>query len=169
MMQTTQLRRRRRTNRLDNYEKGLRFEKFVIELFNERFFKKKIWRESRNHDGSPVPYDYWNPDIEMELEVFGRKKYRFAVECKWRREFRKGQLSWATSAQICNYQIFQDQVRIPVFIAIGIGGEPDNPEKLYLTPLNSILKSSVHETELIPFERKPTRRFFYDYQQLKLF
>ena len=160
---------KKKNSQRDYYEEGYRFEKFIIELFNDRYFHNKIWRKSKNHDGSPIPYDYWNPDLEMELVFFGKRSYRFAVECKWREKFRNGIITWAKSSQICNYQIFQDQVRIPVFVAIGVGGEPDNPEKLFLTPLNSILKSSVYESDLVPYERKPTQRFFYDVQQLKLF
>ena len=119
---------------------------------------------------SCLEMDHYNPDIEIELVFTKAKKYRFAVECKWRKEFRDGQISWATDAQICAYRMFQDQVRMPVFVAIGIGGEPDNPEKLFLTPLNNIyMHNKVREKELIPFERKATRKFYYDVQQLKLF
>ena len=66
--------------------------------------------------------------------------------------------------------MFQDQTRISVFVAIGIGGEPDNPEKLFLTPLNNIhMHNELYETDLIPFKRKPSHKFYYNVQQLKLF
>lgn len=154
----------------DGYEKGQRFEQYVIKLFNEHFFYLKKWRKSQKFTDSSLSIDHWNPDIEMELIFTGVRKYRFAVECKWRQEFKDGKIEWATDAQICAYRIFQDQERIPVFVAIGIGGEPDNPEKLFLTPLNSIyLCNKLYESNLIPFKRKPRHRFYYDVQQLKLF
>ena len=108
--------------------------------------------------------------IQMELVFTGARKYRFAIECKWRKEFRDGKIDWARNDQICVYRMFQDQVRIPVFVAIGIGGEPDSPEKLFLTPLNNIhMHNELYEAGLIPFKRKPTHKFYYDVKQLKLF
>lgn len=154
----------------DGYEKGQRFERFIIKLFNERFFYLKQWRKSEKFTDLSRSIDHWNPDIEMELVFTGLKKYRFAVECKWQNDFKEGKIKWASDSQICAYRIFQDQVRIPVFVAIGIGGEPDNPEKLFLTPLSSIQKhNEVYETDLIPFKRKPKHKFYFDVPQLKLF
>jgi hypothetical protein len=106
----------------------------------------------------------------LELVFVGARHYRFAVECKWRKEFIAGKIEWAKDKQICVYEDFQHQNRIPVFIAIGIGGEPSNPEKLFVTPLDNISGSTeVYESELIPYKRKPTHRFFYNTVQLKLF
>ena len=158
------------SNLQDGFKKGQRFEQFIIKLFNDHFFHLKKWRASENFIGSSLPIDHWYPDLEMELVFTREKKYRFAVECKWRKEFRDGKIDWASNDQICTYRKFQDQVRIPVFVAIGIGGEPDSPEKLFLTPLNSIhMYNGLYESNLIPFNRKPTRKFYYDASQLKLF
>jgi len=154
----------------DGYEKGQRFEQFIIKLFNERFFYLKKWRKSEKFADSFLSIDHWNPDLEIELVFTSVRKYRFAVECKWRKEFKDGKIGWASNDQMCAYRMFQDQARVPVFVAIGIGGEPDNPEKLFLTPLNNIhMHIEVYETDLIPFKRKPTNKFYYDVEQLKLF
>lgn len=154
----------------DGYEKGQRFEQFIINLFNEYFFYRKKWRKSEKFTDSSISIDHWNPDLEMELVFTSVKKYRFAVECKWRKGFKDGKIDWARDDQICAYRMFQDQARIPVFVAIGIGGEPDSPEKLFLTPLNNIhMHSELYEADLIPFKRKLTHKFYYDVQQLKLF
>ena len=82
----------------------------------------------------------------------------------------KGKIRWADEHQIRSYKMFQYQTRISVFVAIGIGGEPDNPEKLFVTPLNNIyMHSELYETDLIPFKRKPTSKFYYDTQLSLLF
>ena len=102
--------------------------------------------------------------------IFGRGKYRFAIECKWRKKFNNGKITWASNRQICSYEDFENQERIPVFVAIGIGGEPDNHVKLFITPLRNICNSGeVYEQNLIPYSRKPTHKFYYDTIQLKLF
>lgn len=160
----------KQTKQQDNYYKGQCFEKYIIELFNKEFFNLHKYRKSEKYTNSPLPDDHRNPDIEMELVFKGKRKYKFAVECKWREEFKEGKIKWANDSQICTYRMFQDRVRIPVFIAIGVGGEPSNPEKLFVTPLNNIERHThVYEHELIPYIRKTTNRFYYDIIQLKLF
>ena len=58
---------------------------------------------------------------------------------------------------------------IQVFIAIGIGGEPSNPEKLFITPLDHIsMYTEVFESHLIRYKRNPKQRFD-DSEQLSLF
>jgi hypothetical protein len=153
-----------------NFHVGREFEEYIISLFNDRHFKLKKYRKSEDFNGKYID-DASHPDLEMELVFTGARKYRFAVECKWRREFKTGgYIKWAEDAQICNYRIFQDRTRIPVFIVIGIGGTAKNPEKLFVTPLNNICECNiVHEKELILYNRKPTHRFYYDIEQGKLF
>ena len=152
----------------DSFEKGHAFEKYIIQLFNERYFKLMKWRQAERITDNSYLFDRSNPDLELVFA--GAKKYRFAVECKWRKEFTCGKIDWASSYQVCVYEHFQEQNRIPVFIAIGIGGEPSNPERLFVTPLDNIsMYTEVYESDLIPYKRKPTHKFFYDTVQLRLF
>jgi len=157
----------RQVRQADNFEKGYAFEKYVTELFNANSFRIVKWRKSEKITDHSFLFDHSNPDLE--LIFFGAKKYRFAVECKWRKEFIAGKINWATNHQISSYEAFQNQNRIPVFIAIGIGGLPSNPEKLFVTPLYNInIHTEVLESELILYKRRPTHRFFYDTVQLRL-
>jgi hypothetical protein len=153
---------------IDSYEKGFLFEQYIRNLFNPDGFKLTKWRESKRYRPGYLPWDHSFPDLEI---MFGdSRKYKFAVECKWREQFIDGKITWATDSQICTYQIFESQCRMPVFIAIGIGGEPSAPEKLFVTPLRNIEGySEVFETDLIPFKRKPTSEFTYNKIQFKLF
>jgi hypothetical protein len=154
----------------DNFDKGKAFEEYVIHLFNEHSFRLKIHRAAVKFTDTYFPADLFNPDLEMELVFTGPKKYRFAVECKWRKKFKNGRIEWAKDVQIVSYRKFQDQVRIPVFVAIGIGGRPASPDKLFVTPLNNIwMHNEVYESDLIHFKRKPTHKFYYDIRQLRLF
>ena len=158
----------RHTSSIDSYEKGRLFEQYVIDLFNKEYFNVTEYRKSEKLEDRLRSQDCGNPDLVL---VFGKgKKYRFAVECKWRARFIDGKITWATDIQLCNYLNFELRSRIPVFIAIGIGGEPSKPEKLFVTPLRNLENyTEVYESDLIPYKRKPTSRFFYDPGQLKLF
>ena len=149
----------------DYYEQGRLFEEYVKNLFSEKNFKLKMWRKSRLIAPDTFISDISYPDLEL---VFIRNlHYPFAVECKWRKRFYKGKIDWATQNQINKYIEFDKKMR--VFIAIGIGGTPSNPEKLFVTPLlNLIGCTEVYEHQLIRYKRKPTNRFFYDTIQRRL-
>lgn len=151
----------------DSFEKGRLFEDYIIKLFNEKNFKLMKWRKAEKIIDKSFLFDHSNPDLE--LIFVGARKYRFAVECKWRSEFIKGKISWANDYQICSYEDFENRNRIPVFIAIGIGGESSKPAMLFVTPLCNIsMYTEVYESDLIPYKRKPTHKFFYDPVQLRL-
>lgn len=153
---------------LDSYKKGRLFEQFVKQLFNEQSFNLIKWRKAEKLEDKILLDDCGNPDLEL---VFSRhRNHAFAVECKWRKGFVGGKIHWATYNQISSYRKFETQRRMPVLIAIGIGGTPSMPERLYVTPLRNIeMHSEVWEHDLILYKRKPTRKFFYDTVQLKLF
>ena len=153
----------------DPYEKGGEFEEYIKRLFNQRSFDVIKHRKSQLLDGF-FDEDHRNPDLEMQLVFSRRKKFTFAVECKWRKAFKNGAITWARQENIFIYQNYQKNFNIPVFVAIGIGGEPSQPEKLFVTPLNQIAdKIELYEADLLPFNRRPERKFFYVPDQLRLF
>lgn len=156
-------------NITDPYEKGYLFETFITRLFNEQRFKLEKWRKAGHKANGDFPFFMAYPDLELIFT--GKRRYRFAVECKWRKEFKFGKITWVDGYnKIIIYKEFQSRFNIPVFIAIGIGGHPSSPQKLFLTPLDNISNDIiVRESELLPYTRKPTQRFFYDTIQLKLF
>jgi len=150
------------------YEQGRLFEEYVKNLFNLDSFKIKKWRRSRL-----IPTDTFIGglgDPDLELIFVGKNQHPFAVECKWKSYFYKGKIEWARQDQIDKYLDFERKNAMPVFIAIGIGGSPNNPEKLYVTPLCNISgNTEVSKYQLITYKRRPTQRFFYDTVQLRLF
>lgn len=152
----------------DSFKEGALFEDYIRRLFNERSFHLKKWRKSEKFADNIFLPDHSYPDLEMIFE--GKGKHRFAVECKWRKKFKEGKIKWADDSQIAIYQKYQKEFNIPVFIAIGIGGEASNPEKLFVTPLRNIdSHRDVYESDLLLYKRKPANKFFYDTVQLKLF
>jgi len=154
--------------KIEYYEHGRLFEQYIIALFSQKSFKLKKWRQSKFISRDTFISDISYPDLE--LIFMGKRNYKFAVECKWRKNFYKGKINWATTEQISIYQQFQNKYSMPVFVAIGIGGDPSNPDKLFVTPLCNISTlSEIFEGDLIPYKRKTTSNFFYDTVQLRLF
>lgn len=152
----------------DTFEKGRMFEEYVTTLFNDQKFNIKEWRKASREYKSLSGLDLAYPDLE--LVYLGKKDFNFAVECKWRADFTNGSINWAKELNICAYLDFEKKYGVPVFIAIGVGGHPSAPDRLFVTPLRNICNYTwVHESQLIPYKRKADRRFFYDTVQTKLF
>jgi len=157
----------KRTLDRDSFEKGHLFEDYIVTLFNQRKFRLLEWRSDKTASNGVYPESCTYPDLEFAF--LGRRKHKFAVECKWREKFSGRKIKWAYSKQIDNYLNYQRERNIQVFIAIGIGGEPSNPEKLFITPLDHIsMYTEVFESHLIRYKRNPKQRFD-DSEQLSLF
>lgn len=154
-----------------NYKKGHEFEIFVQSLFNQesgRFIPVKHDSKSALDYGTKAARATY-PDLKFLFSTRNRK-FKFAIECKWKQSFCKGLINWAQPYQIHNYLEFQKNWNIPVFVAIGIGGKPSDPELLFVTPLHIIGNHThVYQKDLMLYNRKKYRRFFYDVRQLKLF
>jgi len=150
------------------FEQGRLFEEYVRLLFNQDHFYLKKWRQSKLIPKDTFILDLAYPDLELIFA--GKNHHPFAVECKWKTEFKKGKIGWAREYQIAKYLDFERKRAMPVFVAIGIGGTPSKPEKLFVTPLVNLKDYPiVCEDQLLEYKRKPTQRFFFDTVQLKLF
>jgi hypothetical protein len=157
-----------KTTEPDSYVKGRLFETYVKNLFNEKNFKLKRWRKSALLSPDTYIRDLCYPDLEL---IFVRRNhYPFAVECKYKSNFRAdATILWASQKKIAIYEAFEKKFNMTVFIAIGIGGSPSNPQKLFLTPLANIKDyPNVSEQQLIKYFRKTDRRFFFDTVNKKL-
>ena len=152
---------------LDSFEKGRLFEDYVVTLFNKRKFKLLEWRSDKIASNGVMPESISYPDLEFL--VMGKRPYRIAVECKWRRYIINGVINWAKPHQIREYLKFQYQNNVTVLVALGIGGSPSNPERLFVTPLDHMcIYKDIFESHLLPFKRNPAQSID-DSEQLKLF
>lgn len=146
----------------DNLVKGETFEKFVLDSFDEQYFKFHEWRSDKSHDGK-FPISNSNPDLLFEFRHRDKSVF-IAIECKWRSTAYDNAIHWATSSKINNYYAYQQKERVKVFVALGVGGSPAHPQDLYIVPLDSIQKHMVYLT--LPFLKKfyktPGSKFFLD-------
>lgn len=154
-------------NEPDSLEKGHMFENYIVTLFNKRKFRLIEWRSDKTATNGVRPESCTWPDLVFES--WGRYKHRFAVECKWRKQFYEGGIHWADRYQINNYMEYQRDTNMRVFVAIGVGGVASNPEKLFVTPLEHIcMNTLVYQSHLFSFKRNPEQSID-DAEQLELF
>lgn len=143
-------------------DKGNAFEEFVAERFVvNACFTIKDWHSFKGN-GMYVEANTY-PDLLMELKR-NDGAYQFAVECKWRKDFQSGSiLEWATSEQFLHYITFAHTKRIPVFVVIGVGGEPGAPNEVYVLPLQELTATVVKRYTLQPYRRRnASSPFYYD-------
>lgn len=114
----------------DNKHKGNSFEQYVLDYFLANKQIKLVSKVSDYYKDGNYAEDNTTPDLK-----FRYANTPFAVECKYRSQFVDGKIKWAEDYQIKNYTTFETTTKQKVFVAIGIGGDSNQPKELYIVPL----------------------------------
>ena len=135
----------------EEFLKGREFEDFVLELFNlheDNGFVLKEWQGDKTL-GDICPESNRHPDF-----VFNYQGKGFAVECKWREKLPHDLCrDILPEGKVSIYNHFSIERNIPVFIVLGVGGEPSNPELLYTIPLSEVPSVLSHTKSIVEFLR----------------
>ncbi|MBE6518323.1 MAG: hypothetical protein E7Z70_02110 [Thermoplasmata archaeon] len=125
----------------DYYEIGKEFEDYCTTLFPENFFNIVHYTTGKARTGRLVE-DCILPDLLLR-SLDNNKK--FWIECKYRTHLdEKGNTSIATKNQINRYMKAQRKEHAPVYILLGIGGTPTNPERLFLYDLKRFQYEQIY-------------------------
>jgi hypothetical protein len=151
----------------ESANKGYLFEQFVVSLFVSEYFTLLEWRSDKYINGI-YPLTCQFPDLEYYFES-QTESLHFAVECKWRKYFVRENFDWSKKEQLENYKQFEKISEIPVFMILGVGGEENNPNEVYVVPLRDIADIPLHSISLTPFQRKvPQAKLFLNCSKLIL-
>lgn len=151
----------------ESEHKGYLFEKYIVSLFNTDYFTLLEWRSDKSVNGI-FPLSSKFPDLEFYFTT-QYESLHFAVECKWRQYFIGDMVDLCREDQLWSYKEFQKATEIPVFIVLGIGGEPNWPNEVYVIPLKEVDGRYMHSINLKPFLRKsPNDNFFVNCGKLLL-
>lgn len=118
----------------DELLKGREFEDHVLELLgvadNDKLTLKE-WRGDKSLPGI-YPESNSNPDLVLEYD-----ENPFAVECKWRSHLPKDiEKELLPPVRMDSFQQFSTDRHMPVYLLLGIGGLPNDPDNLYFTRLD---------------------------------
>ena len=127
--------------------------------FNLNFCKVKEWRGDKFTDGIYAESTKY-PDIEIEFSLKDTKKL-FAVECKWRKGYFQDGIQWARKEQIFIYKRYSEENNIPVFVVIGVGRYPDNPEDVFVIPLDDLTEPFLTLDFLSKYRRLDKNKYFF--------
>jgi hypothetical protein len=145
--------------------KGKDFENFVVERFKKEYFNLIHWRGDKIYNGIYADANKY-PDLEYEFKTKSRET-KLAVECKWRSSFEAGCLEWAKDYQIMNYNRYQKENNIKVFIFLGVGGRPNYPDELYIIPLDKISNKILYKNSIVQYQRFSKSYFFFDADKME--
>jgi hypothetical protein len=148
------------TNEIETDElkaKGDEFEKYITTKFDSKYFKIIDWRSDKGYKGN-FPESNKYPDLVYEFNHRHHSK-QFAIECKFRQDLYNNYIE-IKEEQLINYRDFEREKNIPVWIAIGIGGNPYNPKDIFLLPLNQVYGSKIYHNKLKQFSKYGN--FFYN-------
>lgn len=131
----------------DEVLKGREFEDYVVNYFdlpNNKKLKLKEWRGDKT---LPGVYPEGNSGPELAFEYDG---HPFAVECKWRNHMPKDIEQELLSADRHTFfKKYAERHAMPVYLLLGIGELPSNPDCIYLIPLTEpIDKSKIIQNQV---------------------
>ena len=112
--------------------KGTRFEEFVVSLCSDKsHFKLLAWRGDKI-SGNTYAIDTLMPDLHIRHKIDDRVVDYF-IECKYRSSWGKDD-AIDLSPQFVRYYNAAKDNGIELFIALGVGGTPSNPEEFFRIP-----------------------------------
>ncbi len=145
-------------------EKGNLFEAYVVSKFDKKYFTLKEWAGDKYTNGIYAETTI-HPDLRYLFKL-REIKIEFAVECKYRSDYYKNGINWAKEYQMKNYNKFEHEYKIPVFVVLGVGGNPDTPLNLYVIPLNDIKYPFLSIAFLEKYKKEKTANgnFFFNHK-----
>lgn len=114
-----------------NEQKGLMFESFVVSLIADKtLFRLLAWRSDKII-GDTYAIENLYPDLHISHRM-DNGEVDYFIECKYR-------TSWGVdgidlSGQFNRYHFHAKDHGKELFIALGVGGTPNEPEEFYLIP-----------------------------------
>jgi hypothetical protein len=145
-------------------QKGDDFERYVVDLFDEKHFSVVQWTTDMARKHTRFVESDCGPDLVLRYRYTNEI---FCVECKFRSKLFKGKLQWSASRQLERYRVFAKYNKIPFFVVIGLGGMARKPKKMFCVPLEETNYPALSPELFEKFERNPKNNFFWKNGGLK--
>ncbi|MDY6371713.1 MAG: hypothetical protein SPL12_05370 [Bacteroidales bacterium] len=133
----------------DELLKGREFEDHVLELLGVADNDRLTLKEWRGDKSLPGIYPEGNSNPDLVLEYDGRP---FAIECKWRSHMPKDiSKELLPPARVALFERYAKERHMPVYLLLGIGGLPNDPDLLLMAPLGGKLAlGTLSKSHVIP-------------------
>jgi len=132
----------------DKVLKGREFEDYVLELLDIAHNDRLTLKEWRGDKSLPGIYPESNSAPDFVFEYDGKP---FAVECKWRSHLSKDiEKELLPPERMASFHQFSTERRMVVYLLLGIGGLPNDPDSLYFTRLDKEFSVETLVNSVIP-------------------
>ena len=132
----------------DEVLKGREFEDYVINLFDLPNNKKLTLKEWRGDKSLPGVYPESNSAPDFVFEYAGKP---FALECKWRSHLSKDiEKELLPPERMASFHQFSTERRMAVYLLLGIGGLPNDPDNLYFSCIDKEFSVETLVNSVIP-------------------
>ena len=125
----------------DELLKGREFEDYVLEQLGIANNDRLTLKEWRGDKSLPGIYPEGNSHPDFVFDYDGRA---FAIECKWRSHMPKDiEKELLPSSRMATFSQYSNKNRIPVYLLLGIGGLPSDPEQLFFVSLMESVTAEI--------------------------
>ncbi|MGR7812191.1 hypothetical protein [Lacinutrix undariae] len=134
----------------NTFEKGELFEKFVEnELFKPSEYDLIHRTNSQSQNATRYAEDTLKPDFKFRCKNTNQEFY---IEAKFRSGFNaRDMIEVISYNQIERFKTLQKEENTPIYITIGYGGHPNNPNYISLIPLNELSYLELYDSFLRKF------------------
>lgn len=122
----------------DSKQKGNDFEGYVADLLKTNSIKISEWNQGATSPGGAYGENELKPDFYVSHNA-GRMTLEYWVECKFRSSIPASGFE-LKDTQAQRYKELQGTSRKKVLITLGVGGNAGSPDRLYIVPLDSLLR-----------------------------
>ena len=125
-------------NTPESFKKGEAFQDYIRKHL---FTKDKFDMLHKTHAYAINKKDFAiedsiEPDFKFRVKKTGKA---FWVEAKYRSTYYKGDMvDCCKPPQLTRYKEKEIDEKLPVYITLGLGGEPDSPDQVFLIPVEDI-------------------------------
>ena len=133
----------------ESFKKGEKFEHYVREqLFISNYYDLVTKTHSYNDNKGDYIESSKHPDF-LFRDKWAKKE--FYVEVKYRSGFYNDKVEWCKNFdQLKRYQAINRTK--PVFLTLGLSGEPSRPEYVFLIPMNDLKYTGLFKSFLKNYE-----------------
>ena len=117
-------------------QKGNAFEDYIADMLSDCKLRIKEWNKGTVTDNGAFGENALNPDMFI---ADNDNKLEYWVECKYRSNVPSGGFQ-VEDYQLKRYAEKQKATHRKVLIALGVGGRAAQPEKVYIIPVDTIMR-----------------------------
>lgn len=127
-----------------SFKKGEDFEKFIeFNLFSINLFTLIHRTNNKNQNKERFAENTKLPDFKFRSE---KNLTEFYVEAKYRSRLNSNnQLDLMKESQFDRFNAIEYKEKTPIYLLVGLGGEPSDPNKIYLIPLKDFKQGKITE------------------------